>query len=192
MVPEPLTQGKAVGVSGENKASKNQCRQTPSLPRHFGRTSAVAVNLFIVPIGGRGLLWSPGWMQTEDFNYALIKWESLHRNGVRSLPPYPSILNQQLSGSLWIKDIAIYQQQHTASLQVRPMGNRPTPPSVPSLPPSKKTQKIQGLLRIMDFSGTMKVSVPTSCHSCLRSKWHLICGDNTMEARGPWIARWLR
>lgn len=52
MVPEPLTQGKAVGVSGENKTSK----KTPSLPRHFGRTSAVAVNLFVVPIGGRGLL----------------------------------------------------------------------------------------------------------------------------------------
>ncbi len=128
------------------------------------------------------------FLQTEDFNYALIKWESLHRNGVRSLPPYPSILNQQLSGSLWIKDTAIYQQQHTDSPQVRPMGDHPAP-SVPhaQAPPKKKKkkrEKIQGLLRIMHFSGTMKVSVPTSCHSCLLSKRHLVCADNTMEARG--------
>lgn len=126
------------------RASKKQCWQTKSLPRHFGRTSAVAVNLFVVPIGGRGLLWSSGWMQTDDFNYALIKWESLRRNCVCPFPPYPSILNQQLSGSLWIKHIAIYQKQHTDSLQVSPVGNRPTPHRFHTHKPLKKRIKYRG------------------------------------------------
>jgi len=149
---------------------------TDQIPRHFGRTSAVAVNLFVAPIAGIYLLWSSGLMQTEDLNYALIKWESLRHNRVCPFPSYPSLLNQQLSGSQWIKLIAIYQKQHMDSLQVR---NRPTPPSFPHAQTPKKLQTIQGLLWIMDSSGSMKPRVTTSCHSCLLSKWHL-CLDDTI------------
>ncbi len=58
-------------------------------------------------------------------------------------------------------------------------------PSVPQSVPSKiiqiKNKTIQGLLRIMHSSGTMKLSVPISCPSCLLSKRHLVCADNTMN-----------
>ncbi len=53
--------------------------------------------------------------------------------------------------------------------------------TVPSKIIQIKNKTIQGLLRIMHSSGTMKLRVPISCPSCLLSKRHLVCADNTMN-----------